>query len=63
MGDSHRRLAITEGERSAFMDDLHQTVARFRVPAAEEQALVDIVEGIHEPIVVTPPLQAAPSRP
>jgi hemoglobin len=57
MGDSHRHLAITEDEWAAFMDDLHQALARFQVPSPEEQALVEIVESTREAIVVTPPLQ------
>jgi hemoglobin len=60
MGDSHRHLRITEDEWAAFMDDLHQSLARFQVPGPEEQALVDIVESTQEAIVVTPPLQTGP---
>jgi hemoglobin len=60
MGDSHRHLAITEDEWAAFMDDLHQTLARFQVPGPEEQALAEIVESTHAAIVVTPPLQTGP---
>jgi hemoglobin len=56
MGDSHRHLAITEDEWTAFMDDLHQALARFQVPGPEEQALIEIVESTREDIVVTPPL-------
>jgi hemoglobin len=60
MGDSHRHLKITEDEWAAFMDDLHQSLAKFQVPGPEEQALVDIVESTREAIVVTPPLQTGP---
>ncbi len=55
MGDSHRHLRITEDEWAAFMDDLHQSLARFRVPAAEGRELVAIVESTKDAIVVTPP--------
>jgi hemoglobin len=57
MGDSHRHLAITDDEWDAFMDDLHQSLERFEVPAAEEADLVAIVEGTKDAIVVAPPLQ------
>src|SRR5215218_1555303 len=40
MGDSHRHLAITEGEWRAFMDDLDQTLARFGVPEPEQAEIV-----------------------
>jgi hemoglobin len=63
MGDSHRHLAITEDEWAAFMDDLHQALAKFQVPGPEKQALVDIVESTREAIVVTPPLQTGPPSP
>lgn len=33
MGDSHRHLAITEDEWAAFIDDLHQSLTKFAVPA------------------------------
>src|SRR5918995_4526988 len=56
MGDAHRHLRITEDEWVSFMDDLHQTLAKFQVPGPEEQAVVDIVESTREAIVVTPPL-------
>jgi hemoglobin len=63
MGDSHRHLGIIEDEWAAFMDDLHQSLAKFQVPSPEEQALVDIVESTRGAIVVTPPLQTGPPRP
>jgi hemoglobin len=58
MGDTHRHLAITEDEWTSFMDDLHQSLGRFRVPAAEEQDLVAIVESTKDSIVVVPPLHS-----
>jgi hemoglobin len=62
MGDTHRNLDITEDEWSAFMDDLHQSLARFQVPAEEERDVVAIVESTKDGIVVVPPLQPGPPR-
>lgn len=62
MGDSHRHLNITEDEWAAFMDDLHRSLAKFQVPAEEENDLVAIVESTKEAIVVVPPLQAGPAH-
>ena len=60
MGDSHRHLNITEDEWLAFVDDLHQSLARFGVPAPEEQDLTAIVQSTHDAIVVLPPLHEEP---
>src|ERR1700704_3689335 len=54
MGDTHRHLAITDDEWVAFMDDLHHSLGKFHVPAAEEKDLVVIVEGTKDAIVVSP---------
>ena len=54
MGDTHRHLGITEDEWASFMDDLHQSLARFQVPEAEETELVAIVESTKDAIVVAP---------
>ncbi len=54
MGDTHRHLGITESEWASFMDDLHQSLARFQVPRAEEKELVAIVESTKDAIVVAP---------
>jgi hemoglobin len=56
MGDSHRHLAITEDEWTAFMDDLHQSLDKFDVPAAKRQDLVAIVESTKDGIVFGPPV-------
>jgi hemoglobin len=61
MGDTHRHLGITEDEWASFMDDLHQSLARFQVPAAEENELVAIVESTKVAIVVAP-LQPMPNN-
>jgi hemoglobin len=60
MGDSHRYLNIAEDEWAAFMDDLHQSLAKFQVPAEKENDLAAIVESTKDAIVVAPPLQAGP---
>jgi hemoglobin len=60
MGDTHRHLAITDDEWAAFMEDLHQSLEKFQVPAGEERDLVTIVESTKGGIVVTPPLQPGP---
>lgn len=57
MGDSHRHLAITEDEWAAFIDDLHQSLTKFAVPAQEETELTAIVESTHDSIVVVPALE------
>jgi hemoglobin len=61
MGDSHRHLSITEDEWEAFVDDLHQALAAFAVPAQEEQDLTDIVQSTRDSIVVLPPLDHDPT--
>lgn len=63
MDDSHRHLGITEDEWTAFMDDLHQCLVKFRVPGSEAQALVEIVESTHDAIVVTPALHGGQPNP
>jgi hemoglobin len=62
MEDVHHNLAITEDEWTAFMDDLHQSLARFHVPAAEEQDIVTIIEGTKDAVVTTP-LRSGPPSP
>ncbi|MFO0969469.1 MAG: group 1 truncated hemoglobin [Gemmataceae bacterium] len=52
MADSHRHLNITPKEWDAFMDDFAQTMAKFKVPAAETAALRAIVESTYGDIVV-----------
>jgi hemoglobin len=51
MPDSHRHLHITEQEWDAFLDDLHQTLEKFGVPAQEERELTAIVESTRDDIV------------
>jgi hemoglobin len=54
MGDSHRRLMITEEEWQAFMDDLQQSLNKFEVPLPEQEELEAIVESTKESIVERP---------
>ena len=52
MVDSHRHLKITPQEWAAFMDDLQQTLDKFKVPAAEQAELRAIVQSTYGDIVV-----------
>jgi len=54
MSDTHRELLITSEEWDAFMDDFHQTLAKFDVPERETGELVAIVESTREDIVTSP---------
>ncbi len=54
MGDTHRHLRIRQDEWASFMDDLHQSLARFQVPQPEQAELVAIVESTRDAIVVAP---------
>jgi hemoglobin len=50
-GDSHRHLKITPQEWDAFLDDLAQTLDKFKVPAAEQAELRAIVQSTYADIV------------
>ena len=52
MRDSHQHLKITPKEWEAFMDDLQQTLDKFKVPAAEQAELKAIVQSTYGDIVV-----------
>ena len=54
MFDTHRELLITSEEWDAFMDDFHQTLAKFGVPERETGELVAIVESTRADIVTSP---------
>jgi hemoglobin len=60
MDETHRDLSITDDEWAAFMDDLHQSLAKCEVPASEEKDVVAIVESTKEAIVVAPPQSGPP---
>jgi hemoglobin len=53
MVDTHRELLITGEEWDAFMDDFHQTLAKFSVPERESGELVAIVESTKDDIVTS----------
>jgi hemoglobin len=52
MVESHRHLNITPEEWEAFMDDLQQTLDKFKVPAAEQAELRAIVQSTYGDIVI-----------
>ena len=52
MRDSHQHLNITPVEWEAFMDDVQQTLDKFKVPAAEQAELKAIVQSTYGDIVV-----------
>jgi hemoglobin len=53
MVDTHRELLITGEEWDAFMDDFHQTLAKFSVPELERGELVAILESTKDDIVTS----------
>jgi hemoglobin len=53
MLETHRELFITAEEWGAFMDDFHQTLAKFSVPERESGELVAIVESTKDDIVTS----------
>jgi hemoglobin len=52
MHDSHVHLDITEAEWQAFMQDLRDCFAKFKIPAHEQSELVAIVESTKKDIVL-----------
>jgi len=52
MKESHARLNITEKEWTAMVADFRKTLDDFKVPAAEQEELVKIVESTRGDIVV-----------
>jgi len=53
MVDTHRELLISGEEWDAFMDDFHQSLAKFNVPEREGAELVAIVESTKDDIVTS----------
>ena len=53
MADTHRDLHISSEEWDAFMDDFHQTLAKFNVPERERGELDAIVESTKDDIVTS----------
>jgi hemoglobin len=54
MADSHAHLKITAEQWEAFLDDFHQTLNKFAVPAEEQAELRAIVNSTRSDIVVAP---------
>jgi hemoglobin len=52
MRDSHHHLMITADEWEAFLEDLQQTLDKFKVPQAEQEELKAIVDSTRTDIVV-----------
>jgi hemoglobin len=52
MLESHQHLNITPNEWDAFMDDLQQTLDKFKVPVAEQGELKAIVQSTYADIVI-----------
>ncbi len=52
MRESHEKLNITPKEWDAFMDDLQQTLDKFKVPAPEQAELKAIVNSTYGDIVI-----------
>jgi len=52
MAESHQNLKITGKEWDAFVDDVRQTLNKFKVPAQEQGELVAIVNSTRSDIVV-----------
>ena len=52
MYDSHVHLDITEAEWQAFMHDLRDCFAKFKIQAQEQGELVAIVESTKKDIVL-----------
>jgi hemoglobin len=52
MRESHQNLNITHKEWEAFMDDVQQTLDKFKVPVSEQAELKAIVQSTHDDIVV-----------
>jgi hemoglobin len=59
MVDSHKELQISAEEWEAFMDDLHQSLTAFDVPARESAELDAIVESTKKDIVTPAPASVA----
>ena len=53
MADTHRDLHISSEGWDAFMDDFHQTLAKFGVAEREGGELVAIIESTKEDIVTS----------
>jgi hemoglobin len=61
MVDSHAHLKITSREWEAFLDDVQQTLDKFKVPAEEQAELKAIVSSTRSDIVADSALAGAAS--
>jgi hemoglobin len=52
MKDSHARLNINERQWQAMLADFRTTLDKYKVPAAEQNELIKIVESTKKDIVV-----------
>jgi hemoglobin len=52
MYDSHAHLDITEREWQAFLDDLQQTLNKFKVPQAEQSQIFALIASTMKDIVL-----------
>ncbi|HWP83313.1 MAG TPA: group 1 truncated hemoglobin [Bacteroidota bacterium] len=52
MYDAHKHLNITDKEWQAMVTDFKKTLDKFKVPAKEQQELMNIVESTKKDIVV-----------
>jgi len=52
MRESHENLKISAGEWNAFLDDVQQTLNKFKVPQAEQAELNAIIASTRADIVV-----------
>jgi hemoglobin len=52
MKESHAHLNITQNQWTAMLADFRKTLDAFKVPAAEQEELVKIVEGTRPDIVI-----------
>ena len=52
MKEAHKNLHITEKEWDAMVADFKKTLAQFKVPAAEQKELIDIVASTKPDIVM-----------
>jgi hemoglobin len=52
MRESHENLKISAGEWDAFLDDVRQTLDKFKVPQAEQAELNAIIASTRADIVV-----------
>ena len=55
MRESHQHLNITPKEWDAFMDDVQQTLDKFKVSPAEQMELKEIINSTYGDIVVGKP--------